>query len=298
MLIVTGWWDSKVVSIDNEFRVHNLISRPKYCYGITQGKTRVFVYFGSWPPNPHDKDQSIRSYQIEGQSLVNERIEVYGVPQCIHQMKYKDGYLWYTDTAWQKISRYRVDDQDHVIPESLEEFTPFPQCVTHYYQEFSHLNKGEYRHINSLTFYGDKCYVMCPFRVSKIRDEFDETKYSELVELDSNLNILRTIQLPYKGCHDILFTEPDVFWTCAYDCLLVRLNMKTLEILDRIELSKPNFRGTLYNRCRGLALVDGKIYVGVDDTVQIVDNGKVTQVIKIGSTVSQIFLAREPTPTK
>lgn len=131
---------------------------------------------------------------IDGLTLGEPEILAKNFDNRCHQIAAFDGYIHVLDTAHQTIKRLTLDGQ------AVDDIFPFPF-------ERGVSPPDVYRHINSIALIGDRIALMLHNGAGE--------RASELAWFDRDWQLQEVIELPGRGCHDIVADDDGVVWHCG-----------------------------------------------------------------------------------
>jgi PKHD-type hydroxylase len=203
----------------------------------------------------------ILKFQInENGDMIDPRIFVTGLDNGVHQIMIWRNHLYILETALQRILKVNLQK-----PSQKEYIYPLEKAISAWYKQNGYEGSfDKYEHMNSITVFDNKFYIMCPFLKNFIIDgvpsQNGNTK-SLIKVFDQDWRHIETIETGRYYCHDLVVVERDLFF-CDATNSICKYNTIT-KIVDVVhELDDPT---KVKHRIilRGLSITKaGEIFVG------------------------------------
>jgi len=203
----------------------------------------------------------VLKFQInENGQMIDPQVFVTGVDNGVHQMIIWKNSLYILETALQRILRVPLND-----PTKKEYIYPLDRAISAWYKKNGYEGSFEkYEHMNSITVFDNKFYIMCPFLKNFILDgtpSQDGNTKSLIKVFDQDWKLVETIETGRYYCHDLVVVDRDILF-CDATNVICKYNTITKIVDEVYRLDDPT---EVKHRivCRGLSITKGgEIFVG------------------------------------
>lgn len=224
----------------------------------------------------------ILKFQIdENGLLINPHVFATGLDNGVHQIMIYKNNLYVLETGVQRVLRISLTN-----PSEKEYIYPIDKAISSWYLQSKYEGSCEkYEHMNSITVFDNKFYIMCPFLKNFIlegKPSQDGNTKSIIRVFDENWKLIETIDTGRYYCHDLVVVDRDILFCDATNVICkystITKNIEEVQQLD--DPTKVKHRIIL----RGLSMSkSGEIFVGsssIDEVyapyiTNLTDNSKI-----------------------
>lgn len=190
-------------------------------FGITRKGNRVYL-FGFLEGTTHGSELTgcIWSFHLVKGKIFNFKKELDGLDKGCHQMAIFEDHMYIPETYQQRLIKVRIDDDDDLVPDSIEYIHLWPRAkIYHRYED--NREDEHYLHINAITVQDDRFFFMCPRLVGRAKETstiqvWNPRDWSMIDEYD----------IGGWYCHDLVIMGHEIYFCDALNSVC-KLNMVT-----------------------------------------------------------------------
>jgi hypothetical protein len=217
--------------------------RKGYFFGLTENNGIFYIFKSDWPINMYI-DGFVDSFRIVDGEIVDYKTQIGYLDPGTHQITVYEGYLYIIETYKQRIARVKILPNGDLDPTSIERIYPWKRAVANFLPG----NKEGYFHVNAISFYRGKVYVMCP-KLKGIE------KSSSVIQIHDpcTWELLEEIDTGRWFCHDLVPRDNEIYFCDALN-FICKLNLES-KLVTEWKQCVPKPRDTR-SICRGLCDVE------------------------------------------
>jgi hypothetical protein len=220
-------------------------------YGFVRRGHKVFIFGFEGNRKSSIPTGCIWSFYFMKNNFSNWKKEVDGLDNGSHHMVIFEECLYIIETYVQRLTKFRIDEDDDLIPESREHLYIWGKGVNSHYTKDPSEN-ANYLHINSMTVQDGRFFFMSPSLKN-------DTKCSEPSRIQVwnpiNWTMIDEYELGRWFCHDLVCIGHEMYF-CDAESSVCKLNLITRSVSQVLKLYS-----TLQDHascCRGLSISDNE----------------------------------------
>ena len=232
-------------------------------YGLTHLGRDWYVFSTplSAPLHKQTYEGYILKFQInDNGDLINPHVFASGLDNSTHQIIIWRDHLYILETGLQRILKISLKNSTQ-----KEYIYPLSKAISGWYLESGLEGSFEnYEHMNSITVFDNKFYIMCPFLKNFILDgnvTQDGNTKSLIKVFDQDWKLLEIIETGRYYCHDLVVVDRDIYFGDATN-VICKYNTITKRVDEMHAIGDPT---KMKNRIvlRGLSITKaGEIFIG------------------------------------